>query len=308
MESTRTGCIIIKTKTVIKINMKNEFGQKIKKIRKDRGRTQQEFADSLGYAHKSTINKIESGLEDMSYQKIIVLLKEYMLEAKDLFDNPREEFEHIDKMISESQIKKHESCFVYIHGLYGNSEEINFYSFLANKYDVIGLDYEDGNPWEVKDKIIHEFSKISKRYKNVYLIANSIGAFYAYRYLSSFKIKKAFFISPLVNMRKIIDKMMKKNGITLEKFKNEKIIVLENGQTISFDFYQSLNNEDRWDVKTHILYGQKDKLVNHEEIINFASSHNCSLTILKNGNHYFHTPRQLKYIKKWIIEFIFGDL
>ena len=46
----------------------NDFGQKIKKIRKDRGLTQQEFADSLGYAHKSTINKIESGQEAMSYQ------------------------------------------------------------------------------------------------------------------------------------------------------------------------------------------------------------------------------------------------
>ena len=69
MESTRTGCTNIKTKTVIKINMKNEFGLKIKKIRKDRGLTQQEFADSLGYAHKSTINKIESGLEDIIFQE-----------------------------------------------------------------------------------------------------------------------------------------------------------------------------------------------------------------------------------------------
>ena len=75
----------------------NEFGRKIKRIRKDRGLTQQEFADSLGYAHKSTINKIESGQEDMSYQKILVLLKEYMLDAKDLFDDSSNEaMERID--------------------------------------------------------------------------------------------------------------------------------------------------------------------------------------------------------------------
>ena len=66
--------------------MENEFGQKIKNIRKSKGLTQQEFADSLGYAHKSTINKIESGQEDMSYQKILILLKEYMLSPNDLFD------------------------------------------------------------------------------------------------------------------------------------------------------------------------------------------------------------------------------
>ncbi len=43
----------------------NDFGKRIKK-RKERGLTQQQFADSLGYAHKSTINKIESGIENMS--------------------------------------------------------------------------------------------------------------------------------------------------------------------------------------------------------------------------------------------------
>lgn len=63
----------------------NDFGKKIKKIRKDKGLTQQQFADSLGYAHKSTINKIESGIENMSYQKILVLIKKYMLTAEDLF-------------------------------------------------------------------------------------------------------------------------------------------------------------------------------------------------------------------------------
>ena len=118
--------------------MKNDFGLKIKKIRKDRGLTQQEFADSLGYAHKSTINKIESGQEDMSYQKILVLLKKYMLEAKELFDNQEEELNRIDELIEESRKPQHDSCIVYIHGLYGNSGEADFYSleFLRRFYIV----------------------------------------------------------------------------------------------------------------------------------------------------------------------------
>ena len=59
-----------------------------------------------------------------------------------------------------------------------------------------------------------------------------------------------------------------------------------------------------WNVKTHILYGEKDKLVNQKSIFNFVSNHNCSLTIMKNGEHYFHTPGQLKFIKKWINEYL----
>lgn len=282
----------------------NDFGQKIKKIRKDRGLTQQEFADSLGYAHKSIINKIESGQEDMSYQKILVLLKEYTLSAKDLFDNPDEELGKLDELIEKTEKPIHDSCIVYIHGLYGSASEADFYSFYINKHDVIGLDYKDGNPWEAKDKIIKEFTEISKRYKTIYIIANSIGAFYAFRYLSSFKIEKAFFISPLVNMKQVIEKTMKQNKISLERLKQEKIIKLENGQTLSYDFYSSLDEKDNWNAKTHILYGEKDKLVDKDSIFTFVAHHNTSLTIMKNGEHYFHTPGQLKFIKKWINEYL----
>ena len=79
----------------------NDFGKRIKKIRKDRGLTQQQFAESLGYAHKSTINKIESGVEKMSYQKILVLIKEYALSAGELFgddNNKIEPKENINKI------------------------------------------------------------------------------------------------------------------------------------------------------------------------------------------------------------------
>ena len=284
--------------------MENEFGQKIKKIRKDRGLTQQEFADSLGYAHKSTINKIESGQEDMSYQKILVLLKEYMIKASDLLDDPKKDLEEMDRLIEESKRPRHDSCIVYIHGLYGNGGESNLYSLYSNKYDVIGLDYIDGNPWEVKDKIVEEFSKIYQKYKNVYVISNSIGAFYTYMYLSNFNIKKAFFISPLVNMKETIERMMKKHKIALDILKEKKIIPLDSGETLSFDFYQSLENDDNWNTKTYILYGEKDKIVDHNSIFRFVANHNASLTVMKNGDHYFHTPGQLKFIKKWINEYL----
>ena len=284
--------------------MENDFGQKIKNIRKERGLTQQEFADSLGYAHKSTINKIESGQEDMSYQKILVLLKEYMLSASDLFDDHSEGLKRIDELIEKSKNPAHEGCVVYIHGLFGDKKEADFYSFYTNKYDVIGLDYQDGNPWEVKDKIIKKFDEIYSKYKEIYVIANSIGAFYTYMYLTGYRIKTAFFISPLINMKAVIEKMMRKYDISMRRLKNEKYIKLDNGQTLSYDFYQSLNGKDNWKVRTHILYGEKDNLVSNQEIFDFVKEHNVSLTIMKNGEHYFHTPSQLKYIRKWINGFI----
>ena len=49
------------------------LGDRIKKIRLENNMTQQEFAEALGYTHKSMINKIELGKSEMSYEKIIKL-------------------------------------------------------------------------------------------------------------------------------------------------------------------------------------------------------------------------------------------
>ena len=52
----------------------DELGNKIKELRMRLGLSQQQFAESLGYTHKSMINKIELGKCDMSYDKILILL------------------------------------------------------------------------------------------------------------------------------------------------------------------------------------------------------------------------------------------
>ena len=39
---------------------------------------------------------------------------------------------------------------------------------------------------------------------------------------------------------------------------------------------------------------------NEDIIKNFSNKFNCDLTILENGEHYFHTEEQLKFYKKWL--------
>ena len=43
------------------------LGDRIKKIRLENNMTQQQFAEALGYTHKSMINKIETGQTDISF-------------------------------------------------------------------------------------------------------------------------------------------------------------------------------------------------------------------------------------------------
>ena len=65
---------------------KERIGPKIKQLRKSRALTQKQLADALGYSDKSMITHIEKGDSDMTYEKILLLLRAYMLDANELFD------------------------------------------------------------------------------------------------------------------------------------------------------------------------------------------------------------------------------
>lgn len=51
------------------------IGQRIKQRRIELGMTQEELAHKMGYASKTTINKIENGINDVTQSKIIAFSK-----------------------------------------------------------------------------------------------------------------------------------------------------------------------------------------------------------------------------------------
>ena len=80
---------------------KETIGPRIKAFRKGRGITQAELAKSLGYSHKSVITHIEKGESEMSYEKILLLIRTYAADANELFDVQR-----IDKLLEEHKSSK----------------------------------------------------------------------------------------------------------------------------------------------------------------------------------------------------------
>lgn len=74
----------------------NKLGDKIKEIRLKEGLSQEAFAKELGYNSKSTINKIEKGINEISYDKLMLLIKKYEVEMDELFDkNYKDTFDSI---------------------------------------------------------------------------------------------------------------------------------------------------------------------------------------------------------------------
>ncbi|MCR5349246.1 MAG: helix-turn-helix domain-containing protein [Bacilli bacterium] len=279
---------------------KETIGPKIKRFRQKRKLTQDELAASLGYSGKSVISHIEKGDADMTYEKILLLLRTYMLDANELFD-----IREIDKRIDDWRMerRKGKKVAIYIHGMHGSAKEADDYSYLSEEYDVLGLDYQDGNPWELEQTIRSEFEKLTKNYKEVMVIANSIGAFYAYEYLSECPFKHAFFISPIASMHQIIFNIMMREGIGVKDLEEKRFISCKDGTMLSFDFYRHVSNDkDAWEVPTDVLYGSGDELVYIENIADFLADHpKAKLTVKHGAGHYFHTPKEREFIKEWIL-------
>ena len=67
----------------------NKLGEKIKEIRLKEGLSQEALAKELGYNSRSTINKIEKGINEISYDKLMLLIKKYEIEMDELFEKKR---------------------------------------------------------------------------------------------------------------------------------------------------------------------------------------------------------------------------
>ncbi len=67
------------------------------------------------------------------------------------------------------------------------------------------------------------------------------------------------------------------------------------------DYYEWVVNHPitRWKAPTYILRPEVDLIVSKETGRDFISQHQCQVTIMPNGEHWFHTPEQLAFLKAW---------
>ena len=213
--------------------------------------------------------------------------------------------------------EKSKKVFIAVHGNMSNKKD-EVIKILANRvvskgYQVLSFDLpEHGERKDdtnylckvqncVKDlKQIIEYAKIN--YEEINLWACSMGAYFSLLAYKDEDIKQRLFLSPVVNMKVIIDNMMLWSNTTEEKLKEKQEIKTDCGQTLYWDYYEYVNNNPitNWNKKTFVLYGNKDNLQDENIIKDFCNNFNCSLSILENGEHYFHTEEQLKLYGNWI--------
>ena len=135
------------------------LGDRIKKIRLENNMTQQEFAEALGYTHKSMVNKIETGLTDMSFDKVVALILNFNVNAVEFLDLSDAETTKLMDMAHEVDkpdwrkihpLKSRDESLIYVKpsliastrnieiGKYTYYDGQNFASRVTHHYDFLG--------------------------------------------------------------------------------------------------------------------------------------------------------------------------
>lgn len=213
--------------------------------------------------------------------------------ANDTKEGPRFYKQRIDGM---------KDAVLYIHGKDGSAAECEHYRPLFPDCEVLGLDYRTFTPWETGAEVRAAVEELKAEYGSIILIANSIGAFFGMNAGIDTMIQKAYFISPVVDMEKLICDMMAWANVTESELQSKGVVHTAFGEDLSWTYLCYVRNHPvNWTVPTRILYGSHDELTTLETIRDFSNNHNARLTVMEGGEHWFHTEEQMRFLDEWIL-------
>ncbi|MDP4152118.1 MAG: alpha/beta hydrolase [Bacillota bacterium] len=208
--------------------------------------------------------------------------------------------------------EKSDNIYIFVHGKMSCKEEAEEFVALAAEKDFQVLSFDlpehgerknDDYPCDVWNGI-HDLNTIwnyvKKYWSNICLYANSLGAYFSLLAYSNYPIKNCLFLSPILDMERLIQNMMKWFGVSEETLKDKKKVQTPMGEILDWDYYCYVREHPitKWDIPTAILYGVKDVLTERNVIDDFVKRFNADLTV-HNSEHYFHTEQQLSFLRHW---------
>lgn len=216
--------------------------------------------------------------------------------------------------------KDSDKVVIAVHGNMSNKEDIPIEMFaehaIRKGYQVLSFDLpehgdrkNEDTPCKVQN-CVEDLMKIMQytksRWNQISLFANSMGAYFSLLAYKDVQFQNAWFLSPLVDMRRVIENMMMWFEISEERLEKEQIIPTPIGQTLYWDYYTYVKEHpvNTWNVPTEILYGSKDDISDFDTISKFAEQFSCKLKIIQDAEHYFHTEEQLKELDDWLEEVV----
>ena len=192
-------------------------------------------------------------------------------------------------------------AILYVHGKGGSAAEADRLRAICPDFDVLGVDYRGELPWEAAPQIAAAYDEARRQYEHIILLANSIGAYFAMLALGDQAPDRALFVSPVLDMERLILDMMSWAGVSEQALREKGEIATDFGETLSWEYLSYVREHPiTWQVPTEILYAGGDHLVSRQTVERFAAEHGATLTVLEGGEHWFHTEEQMALLDNWV--------
>ena len=192
-------------------------------------------------------------------------------------------------------------AILYVHGKGGSAGEADRFRAVCPGFDVLGVDYRGELPWEAAPQIAAAYDEARRQYEHIILLANSIGAYFAMLALGDQAPDRALFVSPVLDMERLILDMMAWAGVSEQALCERGEVPTDFGETLSWEYLSYVREHPiAWQAPTEILYAGGDHLVSRQSVERFAAEHGAGLTVLEDGEHWFHTKAQLAFLDNWV--------
>ena len=148
---------------------------------------------------------------------------------------------------------------LYVHGMGGNCKEAEHYKKSCPGFEVVGVDYDNYLSWIAEHNIRVAYEEARKSCNDIYVIANSIGAYFVMHSLRDCVIQKALFISPVLDMEKVITDMMSRAHVSEKDLREKEEIIMSSGEILSWKYLCFVrDNPIAWSIPTEILYAENE--------------------------------------------------
>lgn len=211
---------------------------------------------------------------------------------------------------------KRDNLLIAVHGNQSHKTDvvISLVAELAVErgYQVLSFDLPEHGERKDENRIcdakncVEDLKKIIQYVRtlsdNISLFGCSIGAYFSMLAYQDESIEKALFLSPIVDMKRLIENMMEWFEVSKERLEREGEVATPINNLYWHYYQYVLQHQVKWHKPTAILYGSKDELTEYEVINDFVEKSNASLTILENSEHFFHSAEQLAFLRGWLCQ------
>ena len=205
-----------------------------------------------------------------------------------------------------------DQLYLFVHGKQGCKEEARLFAEVVcpKGWQVLAVDLprhgvrQNGvpfDPWHAVPELRAVMDYAKERWTEISLRATSIGAWFSLLAFADERLEKALFVSPVLDMERLIRTMMIWAGVDEVRLQAEQEIATDFGETLSWAYLQYAKEHPitRWNTATAILYAGNDNLTERAVVDDFVRRFGCGLTVMEDGEHWFHTPEQLNFLREW---------